>query len=334
MAYFKSAIVYKTGEVISLPYSDSHEDIIRWVGNIQDGGGKRTWCRVEYVPSDGYTVWDLDNYTLRLDESSDYISSWFTPMRDKVEEKMQDLVRKQVLIGATDKSTLLHGIYFIGKGCFIKTVLHCQIPETYEADIGHCYNSQLGHIRNTKFYDIDRCSVDEISGAQTKSIISGHMTRSVVINYASGYCRTVEDSIIAVLGEKVKIQYFGGGYNTAMIGTLRGELQKTGIVYAHTVEPTAILPPGTTLYTNADLRASAQKARAKEAELVNALQQKVEVLTKQLEKGGLKMPRFRIKKPKELLGKDKFPLYDRDGSFAICTVCQRTYGEHLGWDCP
>jgi hypothetical protein len=95
MAYFKSAVVLKTGEVISLPYSDSHEDIIRWIGTLKDSGGKRNWCRVEYVPREGFHFWDIDNYFLRLDERDTYIEEWFEPLKEKIEGKMKDLAVKQ-----------------------------------------------------------------------------------------------------------------------------------------------------------------------------------------------------------------------------------------------
>jgi hypothetical protein len=203
MAAFKSAIVKKTGEVISLPYTDSHEDIIEWIGNLKDDGNIRDWCRVEYTPEDASNFWDVSKYKLRLDDPQPELCDWFNDIKNTVEEKMKTLVQRQIITSKV--KSLKHGVYYLGPGAKVACVEFCQIIAAEKAELGAIICCTLGRVSGSSIFSAQQC---HFNNNIVKTSIQGlsncwlyYLDNETVINCIDGACNIYQVS------SKAKIKY-------------------------------------------------------------------------------------------------------------------------------
>src|SRR3990167_8597505 len=97
MCRYISGIVYKTGELMTSQYTDSHESLIKWL-DLDDTRPieTRTWIRVEFCPENAEEYGDIKKYQLKVDEESTPI--WFDDeMRNHVIDKMTAIVESSII---------------------------------------------------------------------------------------------------------------------------------------------------------------------------------------------------------------------------------------------
>ena len=119
MCEFKSALVLQSEEIITYPFTESHEDLIDIVG-IKDNG--KAFVRIEFVPANNqYT--DVDKYVLKVDQK-DTPDWWTTEVVERTTTKMKELIRRMIVTG--DKTIIVGGQYIL-KNCSVKTCKACNI---------------------------------------------------------------------------------------------------------------------------------------------------------------------------------------------------------------
>jgi len=120
MCHFLSALVTRTGEVLTLPeYTDGHEDLVDYF-NLTDDGQK--FCRVEFTPGAGAEV--VDGYKFRVDE--DAAPSWFD---DEMKEKVISELKRRVtaMLVSDERKILIGGCHVLCDGASIRKVIGARI---------------------------------------------------------------------------------------------------------------------------------------------------------------------------------------------------------------
>ena len=137
MCQFKSGIVFRTGEVFTSPFTDSHEDLIVLRGlKDNEAGYAQRWVRVEYVPDV-----KLEKWTLRVDEKDS--PSWFdTDMRIRVTEWFEKLIDGMTISTGTRKLVVGEQIILRGNAVIEKAGNGAHIVVMYgSSNVGMMYGS-------------------------------------------------------------------------------------------------------------------------------------------------------------------------------------------------
>lgn len=119
MCEFKSAIVLQSEEIITSPFTESHEDLIDMV-EIKDNG--HAFVRVEFVTTNNQYA-DLDKYVLKVDQK-DTPDWWTTEVVERVTTNMRELIRRMIV---TDDKTMLVGGQYILENRSVKKCKECNI---------------------------------------------------------------------------------------------------------------------------------------------------------------------------------------------------------------
>ena len=125
MCRYISGIVYKTGELMTSQYTDSHESLIKWL-NLDDSAPieSRTWIRVEFCPEDLRDYGDIDKYALKVDEESTPI--WFGDgIREHIIEEMTAIVKSSII--KSNKKFLLGGKWILTGDCKVDSIENATI---------------------------------------------------------------------------------------------------------------------------------------------------------------------------------------------------------------
>src|SRR3990167_8570056 len=158
MCRYLSGIVFKTGELQTSEYTDSHEALIKWL-DLDDSAPieTRTWIRVEFTPNESKDFGDVKKYILKVDESSTPI--WFDDeMRDHIAEEMTEIVKSCII--KSNKKFLLGGKWILVGDAKIDSVQNATIVcmlETSQvgvmwgtSQVGEMWvTSQVGEMRET-----------------------------------------------------------------------------------------------------------------------------------------------------------------------------------------
>ena len=106
MCNVKSGIVFRTGELFTSPFTDSHEDLILLRGLKDDRAPiVQNWARVEYLPDSEWKTW-----TLSLDEQQ-APAWWDDDMRTAIIAKFEALIEGMTITGTVPM--LLGGQYIL-----------------------------------------------------------------------------------------------------------------------------------------------------------------------------------------------------------------------------
>ena len=125
MCRYLSGIVYKTGELATSQYTDSHESLIKWL-DLDDSAPiqTRTWIRVEFAPENAKDYGDIKKYELKVDEPS--IPIWFDDeMRKHITEEMTAIVKSQII--KSNKKFLLGGKWILVDDCKVDSIENATI---------------------------------------------------------------------------------------------------------------------------------------------------------------------------------------------------------------
>lgn len=319
MAIFKSAIVYKTGEVIGLPTTDHHETIIDYLGLADtDDGKERNWVRVEYYPKNESEPWRWKTYALRLDESYIENFEWFKDIQPAVIEKMEVLAKRQVIEGTVNE--LRYGEFWLAPGAAVRQIEHCTIYRAKDA--------KIGNVQSSTFYGIQNCTFNAVQDCILKyGIVNStfnDITQSQVASLQKCTIQRITSSLIYSVDAETKINsVLGNCLFYDVYGTILSSAMNSRTVFVINALKGSKVPDGLTR----------PKFSQKDFDDVKIARELAELnlgrLTLQVQKLTGKMPRLRktssVKKKEEpavvLTGKAKFPEYDTRSDHGNCLVC-------------
>ena len=86
MCKFKSMVVLRTGEILSLEKSDSHTEIIEYFKLKEGNLNSRNFVAVEIIPKNDLFSYAKKDWTFTVDEESS-VPEWFTEDRANYEDK-------------------------------------------------------------------------------------------------------------------------------------------------------------------------------------------------------------------------------------------------------
>ncbi|MDD5348792.1 MAG: hypothetical protein PHQ12_01155, partial [Chthoniobacteraceae bacterium] len=141
MCQFKSAIVTATLDVLSNPYTDAHEDLIRLfkLNDTPTPRGEPRFARVEFRPEKVEDMADPDKYILVIDEQR--TPEWFDDKaKEKVTEKLKIIISGMIIKG--DADLLCGGAYILANDAKVACVKNALI----HAMLG---TSRVGEMRET-----------------------------------------------------------------------------------------------------------------------------------------------------------------------------------------
>jgi hypothetical protein len=326
VALFKSAIVLKGGEVVSLTTSDSHEDIIEYLG-LKDEGKKRTWCRVEFTPNSIKDIWNVDKYQLRLDETYIENLEWYEDIKEKVLEKMKVLASRQLI--TTRVRRLGYGIFYLGKGAEVAYIDHCRIQEMSDAVVtNELKDSQIIDAFNSSIYQASGCCFTRVRKTRID-----RLTQCFVESLeAESHIGRVTRSYLVKVGAGTQIDDFDTMGYGSYLGVLDGKVSSSG--------------SNSMIWSSS--RGASHLGRAKtsqyysDQEAINDRLNKhiLELEAKIVESGGKKPRKPRVKKATvPLWGPEKFglpagtPEQVGHDKHPTCLVCKKGWTYHNGFKC-
>jgi len=325
VAIFKSAIVLKGGEVVSLTTSDSHEDIIEYLG-LKDEGKERTWCRVEFAPTTVKDLWNVDKYKLRLDETHIEELEWYEDIKETVLERMKVLATRQLI--TTQVRRLGYGIFYLGKGAEVSNVDHCLIPVMKNAHVTcKLANSRILQATDSSIYNAENCCFEVVDKTKINALNQCFVHK---LQAGSGVGRATR-SYFTEVATGAQIDNFDMQGYGSYLGTLSGRVLASGGNSVIWLLGTKAKHTGSA-WTSQQMCALEAKNTALDAHIVE--------LGAEIVKLGGKKPR----KPRAtkvvapLTGAAKFGLKEGDnvGSmspYPICSVCKLDWSQHSGWAC-
>lgn len=127
MCDFFSCILKKSGEVLSVPFSNSHEDIIteyQLDDSLSVRSGVRDWMRVEIRPPGG-NVFDnhIKDWRIVIDELS--TEEWYLRNKVKLDKELKRILRlehKAVVVTNRAVDTICNKRIFVGHNGIVKNV--------------------------------------------------------------------------------------------------------------------------------------------------------------------------------------------------------------------
>ena len=149
MCEFKSALVLQSEEIVTSPFTESHEDLIDMV-ELKDNG--KAFVRIEFSPANNQYA-DVDKYVLKCDQK-DTPDWWTTEVVQRVTVRMRDLIRRMIV---TEDKVILVGGQYILQNCSVKKCKSCNIVAMLES-------SNVGVMRDSSKVDEmrDSSKVDEM----------------------------------------------------------------------------------------------------------------------------------------------------------------------------
>ena len=126
MCQFKSAIVTAKGDLLSSPWTDSHEDLVR-IFKLNDKPSVRNeprFARVEFRPDEMKDLDEPKKYQLHIDEER--TPSWFdAPMQLRIAERLRTQIATMIISG--DVEILVGGEFILTKGAKVACVKTCRV---------------------------------------------------------------------------------------------------------------------------------------------------------------------------------------------------------------
>ena len=195
MCEFKSALVLQSEEIITSPFTESHEDLIE-IGGIKDNG--KAFVRIEFVPTDNQYA-NIDKYVLKVDQE-DTPDWWTTEVVERVTVRMRDSIRQMIV--TEDKAVLVGGQYIL-QDCSVKKCKSCKIV----AMLG---SSNVGEM-------LDSSTVGEMLDSSNVGVMLGSSNVGVMRESSTvGVMR--ESSNVGVMRESSTVGEMLGSSN---VGTMR-----------------------------------------------------------------------------------------------------------------
>lgn len=171
MCKFLSAIVLRTREILCNPEVDSHEILIN-VFKVSEStipASMQNFIRVEFTPPvhDGKPdYFDVENYTLRVDEKS--TPSWFdTDMKETTIRELHKILRRMIVTDP-NRTLFIGGAYIFGPGANVRYAPRTRILAAHKD----------AYLARADFSGTDLSSTDlsgtDLSGAHfTRADLSG-----------------------------------------------------------------------------------------------------------------------------------------------------------------
>ena len=203
MCNFLSALVTRTGEVLTLPeYTDSHEDLVEHFGLTDDG---QKFCRVEFTP-EAEQPEVVDGYKFTIDERQ--APSWFD---DEMKEKVIAELKRRVtaMLVLDERRILLSGCYIVYEGAKVEKIKNSRI-------IAICGSAQVKYI---------------CGSAQVKSIYGSAQVESICDSAKVEYiCGSAQVESIC---DSAKVEYI---CDSAKVKSIYGSAQVESIYGSAKVE--------------------------------------------------------------------------------------------------
>jgi hypothetical protein len=211
MCNFFSCILKRNGDVLSLPYSDSHDDIIE-ENKLDDsspiGSNARNWMRVEIQPPNGDVFEkNIKNWKISIDEQIK--EEWYMRNQIEFDNILWDILRKElkkVIIVDRCVHKVVNMRVFLGRNGIVKNVSNNGIVENVQ-DNGIVENVQdNGIVKNVKDNGIveyvrdngivenvqDNGTVEYVRGNGTVKYVRGNGTVKYILG--NGIVRNVRDN--------------------------------------------------------------------------------------------------------------------------------------------
>ena len=212
MCTFLTAIVVRNDsgffDVHTKPeHTDSHEDLIDLL-DIDDTSelGRRKFCRVEFISSDGNYA-NADSYELIIDDPTP--PDWFDyDAKKHVKSKLHDIIKQMIV--TRDRKILLGGCWIITDNAIIKKAINARIISLGKSTVLACGNSTvLAHGNSTvtasRKSNVLACGNSTVI-AHSNSTVIAH-DKSTVTVYGNSTATACGKSTVTAHGNSTVIAY-------------------------------------------------------------------------------------------------------------------------------